>query len=169
MEIKCDQCDKPIFRKPSKVRYKNFCDKVCRFDFHNITRPCVVCGKTVVRRKIDATQNSCCSSECTKIHTSNRFTEMNIELNPDRMDNLGTREKIRNSRFDTGEGKSYPKLYGRHEHRIVAEQMLGRSLKPDEVVHHIDENKRNNDPSNLMVFATQADHAKWHQNLKKKN
>lgn len=35
---------------------------------------------------------------------------------------------------------------------MVAERMLGRKLKPGEVVHHIDGNKRNNAPENLMVF-----------------
>ena len=44
--------------------------------------------------------------------------------------------------------------------------MLGRKLKPDEVVHHIDGNKRNNEPSNLKVFENQAEHARFHMELK---
>jgi hypothetical protein len=61
-----------------------------------------------------------------------------------------------------GESKSYRKRDGRHEHRIVAEQILGRALKPGEVVHHIDENHRNNSPSNLQVLPSQAEHARLH-------
>lgn len=72
------------------------------------------------------------------------------------------RTKLRNSRLGTGEGKSYEKTYGRHTHRVVAEQKLGRSLLKGEIVHHIDEDKRNNDPSNLMIFSSQAEHARWH-------
>lgn len=62
---------------------------------------------------------------------------------------------------DTGEHRSYRKLFQRHEHRVVAEQMLGRPLAAGEIVHHIDGNVRNNDPSNLQVM-TQADHIRQH-------
>jgi hypothetical protein len=62
-----------------------------------------------------------------------------------------------------GEGKkTYCKRDGRHEHRIVAETILGRTLRPEEVVHHEDENKRNNDPTNLIIFPNQAEHARYH-------
>ncbi len=40
----------------------------------------------------------------------------------------------------TGEGRTYTKRLGRHEHRVVAEQMLGRALNVGEVVHHMDGN-----------------------------
>lgn len=57
---------------------------------------------------------------------------------------------------------TYPKDHGEHEHRKVARQILGRELLPGEVVHHTDRDKHNNNPSNLMIFANQAEHAKWH-------
>ena len=64
---------------------------------------------------------------------------------------------------DRGQQKTYRKRNGRHEHRVVAEEMIGRKLLPGEVVHHKDENRRNNDPSNLQVLASQAEHARLHR------
>jgi len=66
----------------------------------------------------------------------------------------------------TGEGRTYTKRLGRHEHRVVAEQMLGRALKAGEVVHHMDGNKKNNVPENLLVFPSQKEHAAWHASRK---
>lgn len=89
------------------------------------------------------------------------MTKMNEELNPDRMI-PATREKLREARLGTGLGISYAKTYGRHTHRIVAEQILGRPLRKGEVVHHVNNDKRDNRPENLMVFNSQKEHAKWH-------
>jgi hypothetical protein len=50
------------------------------------------------------------------------------------------------------------------DHRTVAERALGRSLKSDEVVHHVDGNKLNNQPPNLIVM-TRAAHQKLHADM----
>lgn len=58
--------------------------------------------------------------------------------------------------FKSGKNVGY-----KYEHRVVAEEMLHRHLNSDEVVHHLDFNKRNNSPDNLVVL-TNAEHAKFH-------
>jgi len=54
--------------------------------------------------------------------------------------------------------KGYPKKGRIAIHRTVAEQVIGRRLLKGETVHHIDGNRQNNAPSNLIVFQSQAAH-----------
>ena len=48
-------------------------------------------------------------------------------------------------KFKTVNGKQY------REHQYIASLALKRKLRKGEHVHHIDYNKKNNDPSNLIV------------------
>lgn len=47
------------------------------------------------------------------------------------------------------------------EHRYVMEQKLGRRLTSEEIVHHKDGNKLNNDPDNLEIM-TRSEHMTHH-------
>lgn len=49
-------------------------------------------------------------------------------------------------------------------HRQIMEKHLGRKLLPEEIVHHKDEDKLNNDIENLEVM-TRAEHNKLHQSF----
>lgn len=48
------------------------------------------------------------------------------------------------------------------QHRIVMEQMIGRYLKANEVVHHRDGNPKNNLRDNLQLF-TESEHNRFHR------
>lgn len=52
----------------------------------------------------------------------------------------------------------------RHEHRYIAEQVLGRTLACHEIVHHMDDDPKNNLVTNLVVMTRDA-HGRLHKYL----
>jgi Fe2+ transport system protein FeoA len=73
------------------------------------------------------------------------------------------------------ESHHYPKLADAEHHRsdgsatpyhiLVAEKMLGRTLKRGELVHHIDLIPENNSPGNLYICESRAEHSFLHSSL----
>jgi hypothetical protein len=118
-------------------------ENVPRLRTHELTpRACRECGEEFV--PIRKSKGIYCSRQCA---------------------NAGAARQSATTRGDAqrgrGEGRTYRKLNGRHEHRVIAEQKLGRTLRKGEVVHHIDGDRLNNAPENLAVM-TQAEHMRQH-------
>jgi len=114
----------------------------------------------------------CCIDGCTKDTTKGargmcgmhaarvrRYGDPNY-ITPEAQRRKSNRES-QLQRFAQVKPDTYRKLHGKHIHRVIAEQMIGRPLVKGEIVHHIDGNKHNNDPSNLQVM-TQSEHMKLH-------
>jgi hypothetical protein len=53
-----------------------------------------------------------------------------------------------------------------YEHTLVAEKALGKSLPFGAVVHHIDSNRQNNNPSNLVICQNHSYHRLLHCRMK---
>src|SRR5882672_1438392 len=49
------------------------------------------------------------------------------------------------------------------EHTWIVEKVLGKSLPKKAIIHHIDGDTLNNNPSNLIVFPNQAYHVEFHK------
>ncbi|QDH93760.1 HNH endonuclease [Corynebacterium phage StAB] len=142
--IHCDWCGAEFKRWPSTIKRRNYCSRDC------------LAAATSKAKNPDGYRDL---TDYTR--QSENMRRINQELNPTRM-TPEVRAKIRAARLGTGEGKTYAKLHGRHEHRVVAEGKIGRPLRPGEIVHHVDGDKRNNHPDNLQVM-TQAEHIAIHQ------
>lgn len=150
--VECFECRAVFMKAPSQVRERNFCCKECRL-------------KWMSRNNREVINVPGHNKGCKKPHLS----EYNRVNNPKREWTIETRTQSRKRALKQTEsidqGISYRKYYGRHLHRVIAEGKIGRKLTSDEVVHHIDGNKLNNNPENLMVV-TKEEHARIHHKNK---
>jgi len=154
---KCEFCKKKFFKSktrgiPSWKKAK-FCSPRCYFNSligkerreYNTVRynkTCKGCEKTF-RVNYCRRFQKFCSQECSqKYHRGkNSYKWKGGEID----DGHGyVRVKKRNHPYCSNHGYV-------HKHRLVMEERLGRYLKPEEEVHHLDGNKKNNKISNLLL------------------
>ena len=136
--LTCDYCGK-VYDSNQCGKYHHFC--------------CIEC-----RRKAGKLVASS-FDENTRRKAGERITLINKTV----LNKKVYRERQRNALMKNNPAKrsTYLKHYGKHVHRLIVEKMLGRKLTSNEIVHHIDGNKHNNEPSNLKVM-TRSEHIRTH-------
>lgn len=87
--------------------------------------------------------------------TKKKISESHLKSSPFRSDGVRITPNGY-AEFTTGKNK------GRSVHILVMENRIGRKLYPDECVHHIDEDKLNNDENNLCLL-TRSAHMRLHR------
>lgn len=161
----CEVCHKAFLTRRPRAKGR-FCSRRCHADSmrtrpRNDPRPCVCCGTTFKpSRKMGHARF--CSKRCEWLTL--KGPEYNARVARQSVTRRADAQRGR------GNGKAYRKRGGRHEHRVVAEQKIGRPLTFQDVVHHIDGNKLNNDPANLVVITRRehmAEHDIWRKRWRK--
>lgn len=117
---------------------------------HHAVGICECCGKVFKLRPGNA-DNRYCSSTCRT--TMNRLESINAHTI-----HMNGRDYVKDPNNPNANNSGLVA-----ESVLAAQKKLGRPLEPGEVVHHIDENPKNNSPENLIVFVSQQYHQQWHR------
>lgn len=146
IEGKCQYCGKTFIDYASNYKRsaKKYCSQEC---YHAATRKdtvvhCEWCGKEFIRTS-KSPQKRFCTVECACAWKRSR---------PRRV----TKSKNGYRYIWLSDGTSKP------EHIQIMEEKIGRKLHKDECVHHIDGNRSNNSPDNLMLMK-RGEHSSLHR------
>ncbi len=156
IEIECKQCNKKF---KISISYYNkgdgkFCSQLCFYKYIDRKEKfiCINCGREFITQKSQVnTKKPICSWECRydkkyRIGKGLLWGDYVLIYLPEHP-------------YCTKSGHIV-------EQRLVMEKFLGRYLTPDELVHHIDENKLNNKIENLLMVSI-SEHNTIHNELRK--
>lgn len=158
---RCEYCGKEFTRPAWKMKVQRFCSPSCARKAHppkhrtTTEIVCKNCGKTIKLPYWYAKRRQFCSAEC-----ANQFSK-----GKKRRPGLRGKDNPRHKSRQIKEGRKVMiwndenKLV--YEHRDVMEKVIGRKLKTNEIVHHVNCDPLDNRPENLSLM-TKGEHLKAH-------
>jgi hypothetical protein len=159
--VSCKTCQKVFYTVPSQNR--QFCSNVCRSKMHNPFRAekakngkyiaCPMCKKVTYvcpsTLKLNKHGMKLCSRKCLIDFTKKGLAPWGFHRKYEiRSHNPYKRKQIKGVRMT--------------EHRRVMQDHIGRKLKRNEHVHHINENQNDNRIENLQILSSK-EHATLHK------
>lgn|SRR3990167_9995242 len=155
MIIKRDEYGRFVKGQPSPR--KGICPKL-------LTRKCKNCSK-----KFDTRRKTTfyCSRKCYYSHIGAEMARRNLEIARQRRKELTSYKYKNRAGYVYIYSPYHPRVISHNkkyvfEHILVMEKKLGRFLRPNEVIHHIDGNVSNNSINNLKLFCNHSEHLKYH-------
>lgn len=146
----CKTCGKEFFVPQYAINYRptiKYCSTNC---YHSATRKqptirnCLYCGtEFIVQTKHK--DKKFCNTKCACAYKSAQSRKPTLGANG-----------YKYVWFSDGSGE--------REHRFIMEQTIGRKLNRDEIVHHLDGNRSNNDISNLVIMS-RKEHSRIHRKM----
>ena len=186
LKIRCDWCGKEFERKKEHIHERNYCSRTClgkvnaeRYRLQSL-KICSNCGKKFEYRGNHKKRNQhfFCCKECGYAFKEKKIyvpcdwcgkpiykKRSDVARNKHNFCDVGCYLDFLNFEMAGAENQ---KVAGKIVYRRLAEMEIGRTLREDEEVHHIDGNHRNNNVDNLEVL-TVSEHAKIHAAQKRRD
>ena len=134
---------------------------------------CLICGKKIKTylSRIKEGKSKYCSKKCmayaykkTMLNNTNGFKKRHIINKKGKNSKYWKGDKKKHNGYWYIESLTHPRSHSSRVKQavIIAEQCLGRLLKKQEVVHHINNVKDDDRPKNLYIFSSQSKHCSYH-------
>lgn len=166
--VTCKICGKEEYKTPSDAKRHKTCSLKCRGEWSKliyskkIEKKCEVCGNSYFVKRSHEEKRFTCGEDC-------KYKRLEKHLKT--VSGKGAESaNWKGGRFISPTGYAFvydpenemanSRGYVR-EHRLVMSEKLRRPLTKDEVVHHKDGNKLNNDINNLELM-TNSEHSRLH-------
>lgn len=145
VNVACQRCGSDIYQRPGQER--RFCSKECHDEGQRVSQvmtACVTCGTGFRHQR--SVSRKYCSKPCEANGRMVRALSRSHNGRPARINAAG---------YVMVWEPDHPASYSGWllEHRLVAEQTLGRRLGRADEVHHINRNKADNRAENLVVLS----------------
>lgn len=152
-EYECKSCGKKFVVPCSDHRIKEgleikYCSSKCAgiATRKGAFKKCPVCGK-----EFYTTRNQFCSQECARKYRHDNYVHKTYCENGYLVE------------YENG----YNKKGNRKQHRKIMEEYIGRPLRKDEIVHHVNGKKDDNRIENLQIMS-KGEHSSFHRLQEKK-